>query len=318
MSPRQLWKITLMVAAPLAVASPAAGAQTFHTWVSGVGNDANPCSLTAPCKTFAGAISKTLASGQIGCLDPADFGGVTITKAISIVCDQVVGGVLITSTSAIIINAATTDAVHLSGLNLKGQSFSQALQGLNGVSILKAQSVRIKNTFIHDFVTAGINVTPSAAGDAVKVEVIDSVIADNPGAGILVKPTSSASVRVTLERTRVNHNGGDGAAFDATATTGSVKGVVHESIFAGNGANGVAVLSSGAVDRVLIDESSAFDNATGLAAKGAGAIIRFSNSNVAGNGTGVSQTNSGVAQSFVTNHFLGNTADGSFASAPLK
>ncbi len=49
-------------------------AQAFRTWVSGVGDDANPCSRTAPCKTFAGAISKTALNGEINCLDPAGFG----------------------------------------------------------------------------------------------------------------------------------------------------------------------------------------------------------------------------------------------------
>src|SRR5688500_2946121 len=78
---------TLMLAAP-------AQAQATRTWVSGVGDDANPCSRTAPCKTFAGAISKTAAAGEINCLDPGGFGGLTITKSIMIRCDYTEGGVL--------------------------------------------------------------------------------------------------------------------------------------------------------------------------------------------------------------------------------
>ena len=74
------------VIAAFACAAPAQ-AQATRTWVSGVGDDANPCSRTAPCKTFAGAISKTAASGEIDCLDPGGFGAVTITKAITIKCD---------------------------------------------------------------------------------------------------------------------------------------------------------------------------------------------------------------------------------------
>src|ERR1700720_1556194 len=61
-----------------------AHAQATRTWVSGVGDDANPCSRTAPCMTFAGAITKTAAGGEIDALDPGGFGAVTITKSITI------------------------------------------------------------------------------------------------------------------------------------------------------------------------------------------------------------------------------------------
>jgi len=56
--------------------------------VSGVGDDANPCSRTAPCQTFAGAYDETSAGGEIDCLDPGGFGGLVITHAISIICDR--------------------------------------------------------------------------------------------------------------------------------------------------------------------------------------------------------------------------------------
>src|SRR5262245_36182877 len=81
-----------------------AQAQATRTWVSGVGDDANPCSRTAPCKTFAGAISKTATGGEINVLDPGGFGGVTITKAISIIADHVEAGVLVSGTNGIIVN----------------------------------------------------------------------------------------------------------------------------------------------------------------------------------------------------------------------
>src|SRR3977135_1197347 len=86
----------------VALATPAQ-AQATRTWVSGVGDDVNPCSRTAPCKTFAGAISKTATGGEINCIDPGGFGAVTITKAITISC-QVEAGVLVSGTNAIIVN----------------------------------------------------------------------------------------------------------------------------------------------------------------------------------------------------------------------
>src|SRR5215212_1553009 len=93
----------IAVAATMVSATPA-NAQATRTWVSGVGDDANPCSRTAPCKTFPGAISKTAAGGEINCLDPGGFGGVTINKSLSIVCDYTEGGLLVSGTNAIIVN----------------------------------------------------------------------------------------------------------------------------------------------------------------------------------------------------------------------
>src|SRR5918992_4081169 len=121
----------------IALAIPAsASAQATRTWVSGVGDDANPCSHTAPCKTFAGAISKTAAKGEINCLDPGGFGGVTITKSLAIKCQYTEGGVLVSGTNAIVVNAATTDNITLRGLDINGIG-----TGLNAIRILQARSV---------------------------------------------------------------------------------------------------------------------------------------------------------------------------------
>src|SRR5678816_997792 len=87
----------------MVVATPV-NAQATRTWVSGVGDDANPCSRTAPCKTFAGAISKTATNGEINCLDSAGFGAVTITKSITIDCHTEHGGILSLNVNGVIIN----------------------------------------------------------------------------------------------------------------------------------------------------------------------------------------------------------------------
>src|SRR6188474_1823396 len=108
-----------------------AHAQATRTWVSGVGDDANPCSRTAPCKTFAGAISKTATNGEINVLDPGGFGGVTITKSITISSENFEAGVLVSGTNAIIINATTTSNVVLRGLDIEGLG-----TGLVGIKVL--------------------------------------------------------------------------------------------------------------------------------------------------------------------------------------
>src|SRR6185437_615326 len=113
--------IKLLVTATFLLAfASLADAQATRTWVSGVGDDANPCSRTAPCKTFAGAISKTAAGGEINCLDPGGFGAVTITKAITIDCAHTEGGILAALTNGVIVNAAAGDKIILRGLDIDG------------------------------------------------------------------------------------------------------------------------------------------------------------------------------------------------------
>src|SRR5437762_12830950 len=93
-----------LVCAALVFGAAVANAQATRTWVSGVGDDLNPCSRTAPCKTFAGAISKTLTNGEIYCLDPAGYGAVTITKSITIDCEDTQGSILASSTTGVTVN----------------------------------------------------------------------------------------------------------------------------------------------------------------------------------------------------------------------
>src|SRR5499427_6520406 len=116
---KHLWTISAIACATILYANPAR-AQATRTWVSGVGDDANPCSRTAPCKTFPGAISKTAPGGEINVLDPGSFGPVTITKAISIISEGFTAGVLVSGTNAIIVSAGPNDAIVLRGLDIEG------------------------------------------------------------------------------------------------------------------------------------------------------------------------------------------------------
>src|SRR5687768_10757842 len=109
----------LSFVAAAALAAAPAQAQATRTWVSGVGDDVNPCSRTAPCKTFAGAISKTAAGGEINCLDPGGFGAVSIVKAMTIDCDYTEGGAL-AGGNAIVVNAGAADVVRIRGLDMFG------------------------------------------------------------------------------------------------------------------------------------------------------------------------------------------------------
>src|SRR3954454_4212048 len=150
----------------LAVPSSAFG-QATRTWVSGVGDDANPCSRTAPCKTFAGAISKTANGGEINCLDPGGFGGVTIGKSLTIKCHYTEGGVLVSGTNAIVVNATATDKITLRGLDINGIGIG-ATTSLVGVKVLGAKAVHIIDTEIYRF-KAAIDVAPTTANTRVVV-----------------------------------------------------------------------------------------------------------------------------------------------------
>ena len=155
-----------------AYAAPAS-AQATRTWVSGVGDDVNPCSRTAPCKTFAGAISKTAAGGEINCLDPGGFGAVTITKSMTIDCHYTEGGVL-AGGNGIVINALSTDVVTLRGLDIFGVN-----PPTNGVRFLVGAALHIEDCVIRRFNaanSAGVSFAPSVAA---KLYITNTTITDN-------------------------------------------------------------------------------------------------------------------------------------------
>jgi hypothetical protein len=181
-----------------------AHAQATRTWVSGVGDDANPCSRTAPCKTFAGAISKTASPGEINCLDPGGFGAVTITKSITIDCRYTSnGGVLVAGTNAIVVAATATDKVQLIGLDFEGVG-----TGVDAVKVNSALEVIIDDCIIRDFATNGVEVTNSVANSRVVIK--NSLILNNGTCGNVntggVNVASSAATVVEITDSLLEHN----------------------------------------------------------------------------------------------------------------
>lgn len=126
--------------AVLLCASPAAFAQATRTWVSGVGNDANPCSRTAPCKTFAGAFAKTATGGEIDALDMGAFGALTITRAITIDGGPNAGGVVAAGSPGFTINAGPQDVVILRRLNISGAS---SIPGSVGIQFNSGRALHV-------------------------------------------------------------------------------------------------------------------------------------------------------------------------------
>lgn len=275
------------------LASAPAHAQASRTWVSGVGDDANPCSRTAPCKTFAGAISKTAAFGEINCLDPGGYGAVTITKSITLNCSSTIGSVLVAGTNGIVISAAATDKVVLRKIQIQGLAGS-ASPGLNGIRILTAASVSIEDCVITQFSQAGISDARTAGNP--QLHIRNSIISNNTGTGIALGATTPNNVIV---------NGAHviGNLFGIAAANGN-SAMVTRSVFSGN-TTGVEADAGGAIN---LDSSSISGNGTGVQAAG---TIRLSNSDVTFNGTGFS----GTAITYGNNRTLGNTSLGTSPTA---
>jgi len=282
---------TLVLVMALFLAATTAQAQATRTWVSGVGDDANPCSRTAPCKTFAGAISKTAPKGEINVLDPGGFGGVTITKSISIEAAGVIAGVLVSGTNAIIVNASANSVVVLRGLTIEGLG-----TGLAGIKFLAGGALHVENCTINGFTQSGIDFAPSVTSD---LFVKDTYIRDNIGMGIHVH--SSAPVAASIDGVRLEANTDGLRVEDGGNVT------VRNSSAAGNVNNGFAVVVGVGSAELNIENSVATGNGkAGVVATGVLATARISNTMITGNVDGLKIQAGAHIVSFGNNRIAGN------------
>ncbi len=274
-----------------------AQAQATRTWVSGVGDDVNPCSRTAPCKTFAGAISKTATNGEISCLDPGGFGAVTITKSITIDCEDTQGSILAAGTNGVIVNITSgTDvrkAVKLRGLSIQGAS-----TGTNGVRILAANSVNIDEIVIEGFTQHGISVETTSGTPRIYVQ--DTHIRSVTGNGINTFITGGA-VKLTVGGSQLQ---GAGTGFNLSNNTAAT---ISDSIISGN-TTGLGVSNAS----LAVFHCTISNNSTGVSAL-SGGTIRLMSSLVTSNTTGLSLSGGSIV-SHVSNVFQGNTTDGAPSS----
>ncbi len=284
-----------------------AQAQASRTWVSGVGDDANPCSRTAPCKTLAGAISKTAAGGIMNLIDSGGLGAVTITKSITIQMEPALAGILASGTNGIVINAAATDTVVLRGLAIHGFG-----SGLTGVRILQAGSVRIENCDIQDFLESGIKaLNTTALKISVENTSIERILASggssnaNDG-GIVLTPSGAGSVRAVFKNVRIH-----GANQWGINVLGNLRLSVHDSVISGTTGSAIRIDGSVGAAQVTIDDSSLVDNSVnGILSSGSSAIARVNRSVFTGNSQAMLSASSGQIISFGTNVVAGNAVNG--------
>src|ERR1700694_4189306 len=259
---------------PLLASAPA-HAQATRTWVSGVGDDANPCSRTAPCKTFAGAISKTAAAGEINCLDPGGFGALTITKAITISCEAGTAGVLLSGTNGFNISAGATDAVILKGLDIEGLG-----TGIVGVQFNSGASLIIQNCVIRNFGSAN-------------------------GPGIALNPTGASTLLVL--NTVVTHNGtvSSGGGIQVMPSGGTAFALLNHVTVEKNFI-GIAAVGTAASTNLQIDNSTVSANTIIAVLASGGAAIRIGRSAITNNGAAAT---SGNVLSYLDNQINGNNPD---------
>ena len=322
---RMLYVVLVAAIGVMAHAAPAQ-AQATRTYVSGVGDDANPCSRTAPCKTFAGSISKTAAGGEINCLDPGGFGAVTITKSITIKCDNTEAGVLVAGTNGIVITGAGI-VVQLIGLDLEG--LRQANQtSLNGVNVLNAAAVRISDSRIRGFGFGyGVNFAPSSSASLFleNVTITESGNSGNTTTGAInISPAAGQIAQVSIRDSHISDNLNAALRADTTGISGStIKLLVDNSNITGNGVGMLVKVpaNTGAAQVMITNSNISLNSGQGLIVNGgtAGTANTYvGNTTINGNATGVQAVNQGKIYSYGDNHLDGNTADGAFSATVAK
>lgn len=270
-----------------------ANAQATRTWVSGVGDDVNPCSRTAPCKTFAGAISKTATNGEINCLDPGGFGAVTITKSITIDCEDTQGSILSSGTNGIVINITsatdTKKAVKIRGISING-----AGTGLNGIRVLAVNTLIVEDGVIDGVTTHGISVETTSGTPKIIVDRMS--IRSNNGNGINAF-IIGGSVNLSVSNSVLSNNN---TGFNLSSNT---KAVISSSKIANN----TTGLASASAD-LNVFGCTISGNTTGISST-ASSNVRISGNMITANNTGLSAVGGNII-SFGNNSIFGNVADG--------
>jgi hypothetical protein len=284
--------------------------------VSGVGDDANPCSRTAPCKTFAGAISKTALNGEINCLDPGGFGAVTITKSITIDCHEIFASILNSGTNGVNVPFDSFNAGDVrKTVRLRNINFNGVDTGVNGIRITGGAVIAAGVVIIEDCLIDG-NFGGTARGisdertGGGELYVANTTIRNTGSNGILINPGNGAVAGARID-----------AAFDNVRITNSVLGlgvasngrvIINRSVFSGNTNAGIVAAGVLAAAEVNVSNSVSSNNGTGIQNSGGTTTIRLNNNDISFNTTAIS----GATQSFTNNRIAGNGAAGT-APTPI-
>lgn len=286
-------------------------AQATRTWVSGVGDDVNPCSRTAPCKTFAGAISKTAAGGEIDALDPGGFGAVTITKSILIdgTNGAGFGSILASGVNGVNVNDSATATPNTIVVRLRNLSINGAgtTLGLSGVNFTSGATVHVENCVIRNFSTAGIRVaTPQPS----RLIVNNTTISEITGQGIEFAGTTATNDAAVIDNTTITRTGGGVRISNRASVAISNSNISINNTPAGTA--GVIITAAVGGSVIHLENCQVNFNSVGVQPN-AGNTIRLSSTHMTGNGNALN-FNGGTIASFQNNRIAGNTAGENFAS----
>jgi len=278
-----------------------ASAQATRTWVSGVGDDVNPCSRTAPCKTFAGAISKTASGGEIDVLDPGGFGTVTVTKPMTFDGTGTFASSLASATTAFLINSSVANTtVVIRGISINGAGTTLGVKGVRVLTNAGATvNVHVEDCVIFNFSTAGISVETSATSNTfVRNTAIRSCVD-----GIAIQATAgTASLHV--ENSKIDGNSGNGINLNANC----------KASFAGSSMNHnvVGLLASTSSVEADVDRCDIDGNQYGVyAGNGGGPTVRLTHCMITANTIQGVFLNGGTVRGFTSNLIEGNAAGNS-------
>jgi hypothetical protein len=305
---RALASFVALIGASFLLTATAANAQATRTWVSGVGDDVNPCSRTAPCKTFAGAISKTAIGGEINCLDPAGYGAVTITKAITIDCEGTNGSILSSNVNGVLVNAGT-GVVTLRNITINGANSTTG----NGIRIIGGSAVNLDHVVLENFGGTGANgrgVAIETTAD-IRVDIRNSAVYNANNIGIHSNPTTG-NVTLTIDNVSVAHTiAGSGVQLRQN-TTGMINRLTASNNVIGAGV-GLELSSTSAT----VSNSVLVNNAFGiLVGNGGSPTVRVYGSTISGStGSGL-QITSGQIISSGNNIIRGNAGNEAPSSTP--
>ncbi|HVF49689.1 MAG TPA: right-handed parallel beta-helix repeat-containing protein [Pyrinomonadaceae bacterium] len=283
----------------LALTAISTQAQT-RTWVSGVGDDVNPCSRTAPCKTFAGAISHTAKDGEISVLDPGGFGTITITKSIYIngTHGQGYGSILAALTTGVTVNI--TDAADVrKTVRLRSLDINGASTGTNGISYIAGSNVFVEDCVIDGFTgngsTTGIGIR-MALGTSGDLFIKDSVVR-NTITGMRVTTTSGFAVATVTNTKFENNTTGVEVTTNGFAT-------IHNSVSSQNSGDGIKASGNGVIN--VSNSTMAHNAGAGLNASASGSTIRAASNSIFANGTGMTIAVGGIISSDNQNRLSAN------------
>ena len=300
--------LRMLACATLTIAFAAiANAQATRTWVSGVGDDVNPCSRTAPCKTFAGAISKTAAGGEIDALDPGGFGTITITKSMTIdgTSGQGFGSILACGTTGVVVNDSLAAVPNSSEVILRNLSINgcgnTASPGTNGIRVLSHKSTTIDNVKIFGFSTRGVDIANTVTGNSVFIK--DTDIEDIGGAGIFATTSAvGGSVNVQIEGSTIRR-----AGTGVDVSTGGRVTARNSRFFQSTG-DGVRT-GGGNTSITFLENCSLDSNAGDGLEMGAATVVRLSGNLITLN-LNIGLNNLGAtAHSFSDNKIFGNNIE---------